>query len=137
MLSETLSKSRYLRGLQCHKSLWLLMKGEIKPTPTSDSKQEIFNEGNRVGEIAQKLFPGGKLIKYEGSDVDEKIAKTKEWIASGESTIYEATFKFDDIIKMEETTKITKYTLIFLTHTSKLFHSIQTKILHSLDFLNL
>ena len=76
------------------------MEGEIKPTPTSDSKQEIFDEGNRVGEIAQKLFPGGKLIKYEGSDADEKIAKTKEWIASGESTIYEATFKFDDIVVM-------------------------------------
>ena len=39
-----------------------------------------------------------KLIKFEGSDNDEKIAKTKEWIASGESTIYEATFKFDDIV---------------------------------------
>ena len=100
MSSQSLSKSKYLRGLQCHKSLWLQKDGKIKPTPVSKSSQVIFDEGTRVGEEAQKLFPGGKLIKYEGSTFDEKIAKTKEWLASGESTIYEATFKFDNILVM-------------------------------------
>ena len=100
MSSQSLSKSKYLRGLQCHKSLWLQKDGKIKPTPVSKSSQIIFDEGTRVGEEAQKLFPGGKLIKYEGSTFDEKIAKTKEWLASGESTIYEATFKFDNILVM-------------------------------------
>ena len=100
MSSQSLSKSKYLRGLQCHKSLWLQKDGKIKPTPVSKSSQIIFDEGTRVGEEAQKLFPGGKIIKYEGSTFDEKIAKTKEWLASGESTIYEATFKFDNILVM-------------------------------------
>ena len=95
-----LSKSKYLRGLQCHKSLWLLKEDKIKPKASSESSQVIFDEGTRVGEEAQKLFPGGKLIEYEGSTFDEKIAKTKEWLASGESTIYEATFEFDDILVM-------------------------------------
>tara|TARA_Y100001934_G_scaffold106907_1_gene131395 strand:+ start:259 stop:1773 length:1515 start_codon:yes stop_codon:yes gene_type:complete len=100
MPSQSISKSKYLRGLQCHKSLWLLQEGKIKKTPPSKSLQLIFDEGTRVGKEAQKLFPGGKLIKYEGSTFDEKIAKTKEWLASGESTIYEATFEFDDILVM-------------------------------------
>ena len=100
MASPNLSKSQYLRGLQCHKSLWLLKENKIKPKAPSESLQVIFDEGTRVGEEAQKLFPGGKLIEFEGSTFDEKIAKTKEWLASGESTIYEATFKFDDILVM-------------------------------------
>jgi hypothetical protein len=100
MTSSLLSKSKYLRGLQCHKSLWLLKEDKIKPKTPSESLQLIFDEGTRVGEEAQKLFPGGKLIKYEGSTFDEKIAKTKEWLASGEPTIYEATFEFDDILVM-------------------------------------
>ena len=100
MSSSLLSKSKYLRGIQCYKSLWLTKKGKIKPKTPSKSLQVIFDEGTRVGEEAQKLFPGGKLIKYKGSTFDEKIAKTKEWLASGESIIYEATFKFDDILVM-------------------------------------
>ena len=100
MTSSLLSKSKYLRGLQCHKSLWLLKEDKIKPKTPSESLQLIFDEGTRVGEEAQKLFPGGKLIEYEGSTFDEKIAKTKEWLASGEPTIYEATFEFDDILVM-------------------------------------
>ena len=100
MQSNTLSKSKYVRGLQCHKSLWLLMKGDVTPEPHSELSKAIFDEGNKVGKKAQELFPGGKLVEYEGSDIDEKIAETKEWIASGESTIYEATFKFDDIVVM-------------------------------------
>ena len=97
MPKHFLSKSKYLRGLQCHKSLWLLKEDKIKPKAPSEFLQVIFDEGTRVGEEAQKLFPDGKLIEFEGSTFDEKIAKTKEWLASGESTIYEATFKFDDI----------------------------------------
>ena len=95
-----LSKSQYLRGLQCHKSLWLLKKKKIKPRPPDEFLQAIFDEGTRVGEEAQKLFPGGKLIEFEGSSFEEKINKTKEYLASGESTIYEATFKFNDILVM-------------------------------------
>ena len=79
MASPNLSKSQYLRGLQCHKSLWLLKEDKIKPKAPSESLQVIFDEGTRVGEEAQKLFPGGKLIEFEGSTFDEKIAKTKEW----------------------------------------------------------
>jgi hypothetical protein len=63
MSSSLLSKSKYLRDLQCHKSLWLTKEGKIKPKTPSESLQVIFDEGTRVGEEAQKLFPDGKLIK--------------------------------------------------------------------------
>ncbi|HIK97025.1 MAG TPA: DUF2779 domain-containing protein, partial [Gammaproteobacteria bacterium] len=72
-----LSKSQYIRGLQCHKSLWLLKGKKIKPKAPDEFLQAIFDEGTKVGEEAQKLFPGGKLIEFEGNTFDEKIAKTK------------------------------------------------------------
>ena len=100
MSEISLSKSQFTRGLQCHKSLWLLKDGTIKPKAPSESQQTIFDEGTRVGEEAQKLFPGGKGIKFKGSTFDERIELTKKYIASGITTIYEATFKFDDILVM-------------------------------------
>ena len=40
------------------------MENKIKPKAASESLQAIFDEGTRIGEETQKLFPGGKLIKY-------------------------------------------------------------------------
>jgi hypothetical protein len=97
MSEISLSKSQFTRGLQCHKSLWLLKDGTIKPKTPSETLQTIFDEGTRVGEEAQKLFPGGKGIRFKGSTFDERIELTRKYIASGVSTIYEATFNFDDI----------------------------------------
>ena len=70
--SHSLSKSKYLLGLQCPKSLWLLKGGKIKPKAPDEFLQAIFDEGTKVGEEAQKLFPDGKLIEFEGSTFDEK-----------------------------------------------------------------
>ena len=58
MSEISLSKTQFIRGLQCHKSLWLLKDGMIKPKAPSESQQTIFDEVTRVGEEAQKLFPG-------------------------------------------------------------------------------
>jgi len=58
MSEISLSKTQFIRGLQCHKSLWLLKDGMIKPKAPSESQQTIFDEVTRVGEDAQKLFPG-------------------------------------------------------------------------------
>ena len=61
----TLSKSQYLRGLQCHKNLWLYRHRPELATPPSPSLQAIFDQGHEVGELAWKRFPGGVLIKED------------------------------------------------------------------------
>ena len=35
----------------------------------------IFETGNMVGELARKLFSGGKRIEFDGISFDEKIAQ--------------------------------------------------------------
>ena len=58
-----LSKSKYLEGLQCPKLLWYEYNRK-KDLPAIDAAtQAIFDEGHRVGEYAQKLFPDGVRIE--------------------------------------------------------------------------
>ena len=94
-----LSKSQFTRGLQCHKSLWLLKnKPELKAEPDA-SLQARFNAGTEVGILAQKLFPGGTALEYS-SGISKNIGLTQEFIAAGTTTIYEATFRHDNVLAM-------------------------------------
>ncbi len=99
-MKSTLSKSQFIRGLQCHKSLWLYKnKPELRTSP-NDFQRAIFDMGTEIGIYARKLFPGGKVIVYEGSSIQEKVKQTQEHMFQGTKTIYEATFMYDDIIVM-------------------------------------
>ncbi|WP_027327430.1 DUF2779 domain-containing protein [Helicobacter pametensis] len=94
------SKSLYTRGLQCPKSLWLKKnKPEVLSIP-DDSRLAVFDNGDRIGDLARSLFPSGKEIRFDGGSFDEKIAQTKEWLEDGESVIYEATFQYDGVLVM-------------------------------------
>ena len=95
-----LSKSLYTRGLQCVKSLWLKKYNADVLTPPDASIQTIFETGNKVGELACQLFPGGNQIPYDGVSFEEKVALTKQWIEDGIENIYEATFEYEGILVM-------------------------------------
>ncbi|MBA4418701.1 MAG: DUF2779 domain-containing protein, partial [Syntrophus sp. (in: bacteria)] len=92
-----LSKSLFIRGLQCHKSLYLdRYHPELKGT-VSEAQQRIFDTGSDVGLLAQGLFPGGVEIVYEGFTPTEQIAMTAAEIRKGTVTIYEAAFEHDGV----------------------------------------
>ena len=106
-----LSKSLYIRGLQCEKSLWLKKKKpEVLQAP-DDGAQAIFDTGTSVGELACELFSGGERIEYTG-DFGSQMAKTKKLIEHGARVIYEATFCFDGILVMVDILRIGKDGLI-------------------------
>ena len=94
-----LSKSQFTRGLQCHKSLWLFKNRRDLQQKPDTGLQARFDAGTEVGILAQKLFPGGIGLEYE-SGISKNIKKTQELIASGAETIYEATFRHDNILAM-------------------------------------
>lgn len=77
--SAFLSKTKYLDGVKCPKLLWYeYNKTEAVPKPDAVT-QAIFDQGTRVGEIAQKLYPNG--IKIEREQMPEKThAKSLEAI---------------------------------------------------------
>lgn len=95
-----LSKSLYTRGLQCEKSLWLKKNNPDVLTQPDEAQKVIFATGDKVGEEACKLFPGGEKIEFEGTTFKEKIQKTRELISSGCGIIYEASFSHNNIFVM-------------------------------------
>ncbi len=98
----TLSKSQYIRGLQCHKSLWLYKhKPELRDTPDA-SQESLFITGYQVGDLAKELFPGGVEIEFDANNFDGMIKKTKELISNCTEIIYEATFKENGIFAMAD-----------------------------------
>ena len=110
MNNKFLSKSLYVRGLQCPKSLWL--KKYKRDVLDQNTDPAVFETGNIVGELACELFGGGKRIKFDGSSFDEKIAQTENFIKNGEKAIYEATFCFDEILVMVDILQVVDGKLI-------------------------
>ncbi|HME45216.1 MAG TPA: DUF2779 domain-containing protein [Syntrophorhabdales bacterium] len=92
-----LSKSLFIRGLQCHKSLYLdRYQPELKDE-VSEEKQAIFDSGIEVGKLARDLFPGGVEVPYEGLSLQEQLDMTAAEIQKGTQTIYEAAFSYDNV----------------------------------------
>ena len=54
-----LSKSTFIRGLQCEKSLYLYKHQYRLKDPTPSSLQAVFDQGTNIGLLAQELFPNG------------------------------------------------------------------------------
>ncbi|WP_434274625.1 hypothetical protein [Aliarcobacter cryaerophilus] len=55
-----------------------------------------------MGELAKKLFPNGEEIKFDATNFDGMVSKTKELIEDGTEVIYEATFKENGIFAMAD-----------------------------------
>ena len=95
--SSGLSKSLILKGLQCQKALWLTKNPPDFDFPPQPDLEAKFRAGTEVGILAQKLFPGGIEVPYEGLSFPGQLARTKELIASGVNIIYEASFSFSAV----------------------------------------
>jgi hypothetical protein len=95
----SISKSSYIRGLQCTKCFYLNFfhdKFNIKRDEQDTKKFEI---GHDVGKYAQQLFPGGVDCGYEITrDRTKSIELTKRAIAEGKEVIYEAAFEYDGLL---------------------------------------
>ena len=92
-----LSKSKFILGQQCNKSFWFDVN-KIEPTnPPDDGSLERLSAGNDIGDISKDLFPGGTEIPYLSGDQEKMFELTKESINQGATSIYEASFIFDDI----------------------------------------
>ena len=99
MSKSRLSKSTFIRGLQCEKSLYLYKHHYRLKDPTPTSLQAVFDQGNNIGILAQQLFPNGADASPENHfKMVESVEKTLNFISQGESIIYEATFQFNNVL---------------------------------------
>jgi hypothetical protein len=99
-VKTNLSKSKYIKGLKCHKALWLdKHKPELKADASAQTQQN-FAVGHQVGDLAKQLFLNGVEIEFDTKNFPSMIAKTKQLITEGESVIYEATFSENSVFAM-------------------------------------
>ena len=95
-----LSKSLYIRGRQCHKSLWLHKHRQDLREQPSEADIVRMEAGTNVGELGRQLCPGGELIEFDAGDFNGMIGRTSQLIEQGCETIYEASFREDEIFAM-------------------------------------
>ena len=99
MANSRLSKSTFIRGLQCEKSLYLYKHHYKLKDPISPSQKAVFNQGTDIGLLAQQLFPNGADASPESHfKMVESVGKTLKFISQGESIIYEATFQYNNVL---------------------------------------
>ncbi len=98
-MTHVLSKSTYLKGLQCKKALYFNKYHKDLKDVISESQQARFSQGDKVGELAQKLYPGGVDATPEKFyDFSKSLEQTRNAITDGASVIYEAAFQFEGVL---------------------------------------
>jgi len=85
-----ISKSQYIKGMQCPKALWLYRHHSELAPEISDRKQFVFDTGHEVGALAHKHFKGGIEITEKYYEIEKIIESTKEAINQGKQVIFEA-----------------------------------------------
>lgn len=99
MEKHVLSKSTFIKGMQCHKALFLSKHHKELRAEMTDSQEAIFTQGTNVGELARQLFPGGVDCSPETYyDFSASVLRTQEEIKKGTKVIYEAAFQFNGVL---------------------------------------
>ena len=98
-MTHILSKSTYLKGVKCKKALYLNKYHKNLKDELTEAQKAIFSQGNKVGELAQNLFPGGIDATPETFyDYSKSLEQTKNAIIDGTSVIYEAAFQYEGVL---------------------------------------
>lgn len=99
MEKHTLSKSTFIRGLQCEKSLWLYKHHYHLKDKITEEQKAIFEQGSKVGVLAQDLFPGGvDATPKSFFNFQQSVLDTRRYLDAGEKIIYEAAFQYDGVL---------------------------------------
>lgn len=94
----TLSKSRFLAGLQCPLRLWHQCYNRDLASEISPDQQAIFDTGNQIGELATRLYPGGVLVGEDHFHHREAVETTLRLMEDpAVPAIYEAAYLSDAV----------------------------------------
>ncbi len=90
-MKPTLSKSQYLKGLQCPKALWFYRHRKDLQPPIDSATQARFDAGNQIGQLAMQYFDEGVEVTDEYWAIEKAAHTTQDYIAQGNQVIFEAT----------------------------------------------
>lgn len=97
-----LSKSTYIKGLQCEKALYMTKKHPYLRDRLSIEKRAKFQRGTDVGILAQEYFPGGvNMAPNSPSQFPKRVKETMENLHNPMvNVMYEAVFQHNDTLIM-------------------------------------
>lgn len=87
-----LSKSRYCKGVQCEKILWL---EKYRPDYSINGNDTVLEKGREVGELAKGLFGDYVDVPFD-IDLTVSIDKTEELLKNKANVITEASFSYEN-----------------------------------------
>jgi len=125
MAKHLLSKSTYIKSLQCEKALYLHKKRPFLRDKISAVQLAKFRRGTAVGVLARELYPGG-LDMTPKSPSQYQIKRDETLLALQNleiNVIYEAVFQYDDVLIM----------LDILVREGKKWRAIEVKSSRSLS----
>lgn len=95
-LAITITKSKYMAGVQCLKRLYLLVHSPELAGGMDAAAFSIMDQGRQVGKLARQLFPGG--VEVRTGNPQEAIRITQELIANPDiPAIFEGAFELDGV----------------------------------------
>ncbi len=98
-VKHLLSKSTYIRSLQCLKSLFLYKFHYRLRDPLSPEQKARFDKGHAIGKQARDLFPGGVDVSPPTVfQFPESVRQTQELINKGWPVLYEAAFQHEQVL---------------------------------------
>ncbi|MCK9291454.1 MAG: hypothetical protein WCR58_08985 [Bacteroidales bacterium] len=97
-----LSKSTYIRSLQCQKSLYLHVKRPFLRDKLPPEQIAKFRRGTNIGVIARDLFPGGVNMSPRSPSQYQKMREETARLIENQqgNIVYEAIFQHDDVLIM-------------------------------------
>lgn len=101
MEKHILSKSTFIKGYHCLKSLYLYKNRPFLRDKLTAEQRAKFKRGHEVGNLAQQLFTGGIDVSPKSpSQYQKSVIQTQELIIAGQKVIYEATFQYNQVLVM-------------------------------------
>jgi hypothetical protein len=86
-----LSKSQYVKGLQCPKALWFYRNRKDLAPEVSPAQQALFDTGDEIGVLAQDKFKCGIEVTDPFWKIKDAANSTEKYVADGFKNIFEAT----------------------------------------------
>ncbi len=102
-MTHLLSKSKYIRGLQCERALWLDVHEPRLARYTAEQMRR-FDRGRDFEFAFKSTFPDGIDLSAElKRNVDVYPARTAELLDKGDGVaLFEAGFLFDDVLVLAD-----------------------------------
>ena len=103
MASHLLSKSSFIRGVQCEKHLYLYKYHYKEMDQLSEMQKAIFKRGTDVGKLAQQLYPNGvDAAPATPFQYAKAVLLTEELLKKKQKVIYEASFNYSDVLAVAD-----------------------------------